>query len=73
MQIRKYIKAIKKYTFSKDYRFLINSGYGKYGDMPDAEYLSRKSLAVFRSGSKAVFGRMCHSKLLRPLMKSFNG
>ncbi len=47
MQIRKYIKAIKKYTFSKDYRFLINSGYGKYGDMPDAEYLSRKSLAVF--------------------------
>ena len=46
MQVGKYIKAIKKYTFSKDYRFLINSGYGKYDDMPDAEYLSRKFLAV---------------------------
>ena len=47
MQFGKYIKAIKKYTFSKDYRFLINSGYGKYDDMPDAEYLSRKFMAVF--------------------------
>ena len=47
MQFGKYIKAIKKYTFSKDYRFLINSGYGKYDDMPDAEYLSRKFKAVF--------------------------
>lgn len=47
MQFGKYIKVIKKYTFSKDYRFLINSGYGKYDDMPDAEYLSRKFMAVF--------------------------
>lgn len=46
MQIRKYIQTIKKYTLSKDYRFLINSGYGKYNDIPDAEYLSRKFLAV---------------------------
>ena len=47
MQFGKYIKAIKKYTLSKDYRFLINSVYGKYYDMPDAEYLSRKFKAVF--------------------------
>ena len=47
MQVGKYIKAIKKYIFSSGYRFLINSGYGKYNDMPDAEYLSRKFAAVF--------------------------
>lgn len=47
MQIRRYIKAIKKYTSSSDYRFLVNSGYGKYDDMPDAEYISRKFSAVF--------------------------
>ena len=47
MQVGKYIKAIKKYIFSSGYRFLVNSGYGKYNDMPDAEYLSRKFAAVF--------------------------
>ena len=47
MQVGKYIKAIKKYIFSNGYRFLVNSGYGKYNDMPDAEYLSRKFAAVF--------------------------
>ncbi len=47
MQIRKYIRALKKYISSSGYRFLINSGYGKYNDMPDDEYLSRKFSAVF--------------------------
>lgn len=47
MQVGKYIKAINKYIFSSGYRFLVNSGYGKYNDMPDAEYLSRKFAAVF--------------------------
>ncbi|MDY4212873.1 MAG: ATP-grasp fold amidoligase family protein [Eubacteriales bacterium] len=47
MQIGRYIKAIKKYIFSGGYRFLVNSGYGKYDDMPDAEYLSRKFSVIF--------------------------
>lgn len=46
MQIGKYAVALKKYIFSNDYRFLINAGRGKFNDMPDGEYISRKYTAT---------------------------
>lgn len=42
MQIRKYINAVKRYVCNSDYRFRINSAFGKYDATPDGEYLERK-------------------------------
>ena len=39
---KKYLLAGIKYLTNSDYRFLIDSGRGKYNDMPDKEYLQRK-------------------------------
>ena len=46
MQFRKYIKTIRKYISNRNYRFLVNSGYGKYDNMSDREYISCKFSAA---------------------------
>ena len=42
MQLKRLIRAGCKYLASSDYRFLINSSFGMYNDMPDDVYLKRK-------------------------------
>ena len=36
------LQKLLKYLTSSDYRFVINSGRGKYDAMPDDEYLKRR-------------------------------
>ena len=48
MKLKKYCIAGKKYIFDKDYRFLINAGRGKYNNMPDKEYLTKKFHAYMK-------------------------
>lgn len=47
IKIKKYCKAAFKYMVNADYRFKIDSGRGKYNDMPDREYLQRRFQAEF--------------------------
>lgn len=42
IKIKKYCMAAFKYMVNADYRFKIDSGRGKYNDMPDREYLQRR-------------------------------
>lgn len=42
MNIKRYAHAMWKYLSDSNYRFLMNSGFGKYDSMPDREYLERK-------------------------------
>lgn len=49
MRFGKAVHIIKKYVSDIDYRFLIRAGYGKYNNMPDEEYISRKFLATMKS------------------------
>ena len=63
MQIRRYYKAIKKYISSSNYRFLVNSGYGRYNTMPDAEYLSHKFSAVFGRSLPLKYPQTFNEKL----------
>lgn len=42
MQLKKLLRAGKKYLCSSEYRFLINAGLGFFDRMPDEEYLKRK-------------------------------
>lgn len=47
IKIKKYCMAAFKYMVNADYRFKIDSGRGKYNDMPDREYLQRRFQAEF--------------------------
>ena len=40
------LKKLLKYLTSPDYRFVIDSGRGKYDAMPDAQYLKRRYKAL---------------------------
>lgn len=42
MQLKKLLRAGKKYLCSSEYRFLINAGFGLYNNMPDEKYLKKK-------------------------------
>lgn len=42
MNVKRYARAIWKYLSDSNYRFLIDSGFGKYDNLPDKEYLERK-------------------------------
>ncbi len=57
------MKAIKKYISNSGYRFLVNSGYGKYDDMYDDEYLSHKFSAVFGRQLSLAFPQTFNEKL----------
>ncbi len=48
MKIRKLLKAGLRYVTDKNYRFLINSGFGKYDSMPDEEFIKRKFEACMK-------------------------
>lgn len=42
MNVKRYARAIWKYLSDSNYRFLMDSGFGKYDNLPDKEYLERK-------------------------------
>lgn len=42
MNVKRYARAIWKYLSDSNYRFLMDSGFGKYDNLPDKEYLGRK-------------------------------
>lgn len=46
MRLVKLVKAGVNYCKSSNYRFLINSSYGKYNSMPDEEYIIHKYQAL---------------------------
>lgn len=46
--IDRYIRKIIRYIFDADYRFCIDSYYGKYHDMDDKEFLKRKYRAILK-------------------------
>ncbi len=48
MHIKKLINAGLKYITDSDYRFLINSGLGKYNSMGDKQYLEKKFKATVK-------------------------
>lgn len=39
--IKRYLRALKKYILNPDYRFLLNADAGKYNSMPDSEYIKK--------------------------------
>lgn len=41
MNIKRYLRALKKYILNPDYRFLLNADAGKYNSMPDSEYIKK--------------------------------
>lgn len=47
MRIHRFVRALSKYCFDKEYRFLIDVNRGKYNSLDDETFIRRKYRAIF--------------------------